>query len=64
MAFHLTHVHILGTQHCGKEFRESFKQRIKYHDILFRSDYAQIIVSSFAQQIQYEYYGGNRSVSI
>ena len=53
MAFHLTHVYILGKQHCGKDFPEAFKCRIKYHDILFRRDYAERIVSSFAQQIQY-----------
>ena len=31
---------------------------------LFRRDYAERVVASFANQIQSEYYDGNRSVSI
>ena len=55
---------ILGTQQRGKERREAFKHRSKYHEILCRSDYAGIIVSIFAQQIKSKYYDGNRSASI
>ena len=32
--------------------------------MLCRHDYAERVVASFSQQIQSEYYGGNRSVSI
>ena len=55
---------ILGTHHCGKELCEEFKRQSKQHSVLFRRDYAEPIVSSFSHQIQYEYYGVNRSVSI
>ena len=54
----------MGTKHCVKERWEAFKCRRKYHDLLCCCGYDEIIVSSFAQQIEYEYYGGNRSVSI
>ena len=57
-------MNILGTQHCGKERCEAFKSRRNYYDILFQYDYAEIIVSSFAQQIQSEYYVGNSYVII
>ena len=57
-------MHIIGTHHCGKECHEEFKLRSKQHDVLCRSDYEERIVSSFSHQIQSEYYGGNRSVSI
>ena len=60
----MPHLLILGTHHCGKELREEFKRRRKPHDVLFRNDYAEQVVSIFAHQIQSEYYGGNQCVSI
>ena len=42
----------------------AFKQRELFQDVLCRRDYAERAVASFANQIQLEYYGGNRSVSI
>ena len=35
-----------------------------FQDVLCRRDYAERVVASFANQIQSEYYGGNRSVPI
>ena len=55
---------ILGTYHCGKECREEFKRHIKNHDVLCWNDNTDRIVSSFAHQIQSEYYIGNWSVYI
>ena len=55
---------ILGKKYCGKERHEAFKGRNEYHDILCWSDYTEIIVSIFAQQIKFKYYGGNRYLSI
>ena len=36
----------------------------KNQDVLCHRDYAERVVASFAHQIQSEYYGGNRAVSI
>ena len=55
---------LLGTNHCGELRRTAFKRRELFQDVLYRRDYAERVVASFANQIQYEYYGGNRSVSI
>ena len=64
MAFHLPHVRILGTNHCGEMQRTSFKQRELFQDVLCRRDYAERVLASFANQIQSEYYGGNISLSM
>ena len=64
MAFHLPHVRILGTNHCGELLRTAFKRRELFQDVLCRRDYAERVLASFANQIQSEYYGGHRSVSI
>ena len=64
LEFHLPHVHVLATNHCGNTRREEFKLRSDFQHVLCRRDYAERVVSSFAYQIQYGYYGGNRSVSI
>ena len=64
LAFHLPHVRILGTNHCGELRRTAFKRRELFQDVLCRRDHAERVVASFANQIQSEYYGGNRSVSI
>ena len=52
LAFHLTHVRIIVTYHCGKERHEVFKNWSKKHGVLFQSDYAEQIASIFAHQIQ------------
>ena len=64
LAFHLPHVRILGTNYCGELRHTAFKRRELFQDVLCRRDYAERLVASFANQIQSEYYGGNRSVSI
>ena len=64
LAFHLPHVCIIGTHHCGKGRCEVFKRRGNLYDVLYCLDYAERVVSSFAHQIQPEYYGGNRYVYI
>ena len=64
LAFHLPHVRILGTNHCGELRRTAFKRRELFQDVLCHREYVERVVESFSNQIQYEYYGGNRSVSI
>ena len=64
LAFHLPHVRILGTNHCGELRRTAFKRSELFQDVLCLRDYSERVVASFANQIQSEYYGGNRSVSI
>ena len=64
LAFHLPHVRILGTNHCGELLRTAFKQRELFQYVICRRYYTERLVASFANKIKYEYYGGNRSVSI
>ena len=64
LAFHLPHVRILGTNHCGEMQRTAFKRRELFQDILCRRDYSERVVASFDNQIQSENYSGNISVSI
>ena len=55
---------ILGTNHCGEMQRTAFKRRELFQDVLCRRDYYERLVTSIDNQIQSEYYGLNRSVSI
>ena len=64
MDFQLTHVLILGTNYCVEMRRTAFKHHELFQDVLCRRDYDERVVESFSHQIQSEYYGGNRSVSI
>ena len=64
LAFDLPHVRNIGMNHCGKIFWEEFKHRAAYQGVLCHRDYAQRVVDIFAHKIQYEYYGGNRLMSI
>ena len=64
LVFHLPHVRILGTNHFVELRLTAFKRREFFQDALCRRDYAEMVVASFANKIQSEYYGGNRSVSI
>ena len=57
--FHLPHVRILRTNHCGEMRRTAFKRRKLFQDVLCRRDYSESLDASFARQIQSEYYGGN-----
>ena len=62
--FHMPHVRILGTNHCGELRRTAFKRRELFQDFLCRCDYSERVVVSFSNQIQSEYYGVNISVYI
>ena len=64
LAFHLPHVRILGTNHCGAIQHTAFKRHELFQDVLCSRDYSDRVVAIFAHQIQSEYYGGNISVSI
>ena len=44
--------------------RTAFKRRELFQDVVCRRDYAERVVASFANQIQSEYYGVNRSLYI
>ena len=44
--FHLPHVRILGTNHCGEMQRTAFKRRELVKDVLCRCDYADRVVTS------------------
>ena len=63
-SFHLPHVNILGTNHCGAMQLTAFKRRELSQYVLCCRDYSKRVVASFDHQIQSEYYGGNRSVYI
>ena len=54
LAFHLPHVRILGTNHCGELRHTPFKRRELFQDVLCRRDYAEKFIASFANQIQSE----------
>ena len=54
LVFHIPHVRILGTNHCGGIRRASFKRRELFRDIILRFDYAERVVASFPNQIQSE----------
>ena len=62
--FQIPHVRILGKNNCGEMRRSDFKQRELFQDVLCCRDCAQRLVANSDNQIQSEYYGGNRSVSI
>ena len=64
LAFHLPHVRILGKNRCGELQQTAFKLRELFQDVLCCRDYAERAVASFDNQIQSEYYGGNKYVSI
>ena len=48
LEFHLPHVRILGTNHCGELRRTAFKRRELFQDVLCCRDYAERAVASFA----------------
>ena len=54
LAFHLPHVRILGTNHCGEIRRTAFKRRGLFQNVLCRRDYADRVAARFDNQIQYE----------
>ena len=64
LTFHLPHVHILVTNQCVTMRRTAFKLCELFKNVLCHQDYAERVIVSFDHQIQSEYCGGNRSVSI
>ena len=64
LAFHLLHVRILDTNHCGKMQSTALKRCDLFQDFLCCRDYAERVVARLDNQIQSEYYGGYISVSI
>ena len=52
--FHLPHVRILGTNHCGEMRRTAFNRRELFQDVLCCRDYAERVVASFSHKIQSE----------
>ena len=64
LSSHVTHVFILGTNNCGSTRYEMFKSCGSFKYVLCCCDYEELVGANFPHQIQYEYYGRNRSVSI
>ena len=52
LAFHILHVQIMGTNHCGDSRRTVFKRLESFQDVLCHRDYAERVVASFSHQIQ------------
>ena len=52
LAFHLPHVRILGTNHCGVIQHTAFKQRELSQYFLCSRDYSERVVASFDNKIQ------------
>ena len=64
LAFHIPHIQILGTNHCGDSFRTKFKCHKSFQDVLFHRYYYERVDDSFPPKIQPESYCGNRFMSI
>ena len=47
LAFHIPHVQILGTNHCGESRRTAFKRRESFKDVLCLCDYSERVVAIF-----------------
>ena len=54
LAFHLPHVHIMGSNHCSVSCRTEFKRRKSFQTVLCRRDYSEMAVARFIHQIQSE----------
>ena len=52
LSFHLPHVRILGTNHCGEMPRTAFKRHELFQYVLCRRDYSEMVVVSFEKQIK------------
>ena len=64
LLFHRPKIFVLGTYHFGNTHRKEFKRRRVFQNVFYHCDYAERVFASFAHQIQSEYYGGNKYVSI
>ena len=54
LAFHLPHVRIIGTNHCGDLRHTAFKCRELFQDVLCHHDYAERVVARFSHQTELE----------
>ena len=54
LAFYITHLQILGINHCGESRWTAFKFRKSFQDVLCHHDYSERVVASFSHQIQSE----------
>ena len=45
-------MHIFGTNHCGEMRHTAFKRRELFQNVICRRDYADRLVSRFANKIQ------------
>ena len=52
LVFYLLHVRILGTNNCGEIRGTAFKRRESFEYVLFCRDYAERVVTRFANKIQ------------
>ena len=52
LIFHLLHVRILGTNHCGEMRRTAFKRRELFQDVICRRNYSE---SQRSQRVCYRY---------
>ena len=52
LVFHLPHVRILGTNHCGAMRCTVFKRHELFQDVICHRDYSERVVANFANQIQ------------
>ena len=56
LAFKLTHVRILVTNHCGAMRHTAFKRGELFQDVLCCRDYDERLAAIFTHKIQSEYY--------
>ena len=54
LVFHLPHVHILGTNHCGAMLRTAFKRCELFQYVLCHCYYAKRVVARFSHKTQSE----------
>ena len=52
LAIHITHVQIIGTNHCGDSCQTAFKRHESFQDVLCRREYSERIVVSSSHLIQ------------
>ena len=64
LEFHLPHVRIIDTNHCGDSRRNAFKRQESFQYLLCFRYYDKRAFVSFSNQIKSEYYGVNRSLPI
>ena len=54
LAFHLPHVRIIETRHCGNTRQEAFKSHSAFQGVLINSDYADCLVPIFSHKTKSE----------